>query len=155
TTVCASMRCACSPFPATYIACRQGHGCLTGLDCSVACQRDLGDVLECAGSYAPCTTDADCGSGRCVRADGSPSGDCHPGISGDLCLDAGGCLDGACVAVASDGTRKCQNRGPGAACNLATDCAPSLPCILPEHSFVGTCSDGSLQAACAQGSDCQ
>src|SRR5262245_61726274 len=61
-SVCASMRCDCDPFPASYIACHPDLGCVTAMDCSVACERDLGDVLDCMGSYAPCAADSDCGS---------------------------------------------------------------------------------------------
>ena len=84
------------------------------MDCEVACERDLGDVLECVDVYAPCDSDADCGGGRCVRAEASGSGDCTSGAPGVACLDNGDCLNEICVAVSSDGRRSCQGGAPGA-----------------------------------------
>ena len=52
-SVCASVSCACDPFPASYLGCNQTLGCLTGVDCDVACARDLGAVVDCIGKYAP------------------------------------------------------------------------------------------------------
>jgi hypothetical protein len=42
-SVCGTVRCQCAPFPSSYISCHPELGCLTGMDCSVACERDLGD----------------------------------------------------------------------------------------------------------------
>jgi hypothetical protein len=73
TSACASVRCDCDPFPASYLGCHQERGCLTAVDCGVACERDLGDVVSCIGDYAPCDDDSDCAEGRCVGSDDGPS----------------------------------------------------------------------------------
>src|SRR5262245_34368268 len=140
-SVCTSMRCQCDPFPATYIACHPEQGCLTGMDCSVACERDLDDVLGCVDNFQACTSDADCGDGRCLNDGSDSGGDCSSAVNGSRCLEDADCLEGSCVAVSSDGRYTCQNGQSDAACNTTADCGSGLSCILPATSFVGTCSD--------------
>src|SRR4029077_7632906 len=113
-----------------YIACHPERGCLVGLDCDVACERDLENVVDCAGSYDPCKSDLDCGGARCMQ-EGNASGDCTTGLPGSACLDDGDCRTGSCVAVALDGERKCQDGKSGSACNDAKDCTSGLACLLP------------------------
>src|SRR5690606_40880223 len=43
-TACSNVRCECDPFPASYLGCHQELGCLSSVDCEVACDWDLGDV---------------------------------------------------------------------------------------------------------------
>ncbi|HKU42754.1 MAG TPA: hypothetical protein VJR89_31565, partial [Polyangiales bacterium] len=138
TRSCASVRCTCKPFPSSYIACHPERGCLTAVDCNVACERELSDVVQCVGHYAPCESDADCkNDGRCVKA-GSEPGDCTTGVTGAACLDDADCRDGSCVATASDGTRTCQSGLRGEKCNQADECDAGLACVLPKASFVGS-----------------
>ncbi|HWO08307.1 MAG TPA: hypothetical protein VNN80_02475, partial [Polyangiaceae bacterium] len=130
---CASVRCECEPFGSSYVACHPERGCVTGLDCAVACERDLSDVVDCLGAYAPCQGDADCNGGRCVAAaDGA--GDCRSGLPGAACLDVGDCIEGRCVAVDLAGDRNCESGERGARCNSGTDCANGLACVLPASS---------------------
>src|SRR5688572_11276791 len=107
TSVCSSISCDCDPFPASYIACHPDRGCLTGIDCDVACEMDLGDVVGCAGSHVPCEEDRACSGGRCARLPSGTSGECTSGGSGATCADDGDCMDGSCVAADSDGRRTC------------------------------------------------
>ncbi|HEY3498865.1 MAG TPA: hypothetical protein VGK73_29440, partial [Polyangiaceae bacterium] len=74
TSACTSVRCDCDPFPASYLGCHPTRGCLLSVDCSVACELDLEDVIDCIGDYAPCEADADCNGGRCLRQ--GDQGDC-------------------------------------------------------------------------------
>jgi len=141
TQACANVRCPCEPWSTSYVACHPDRGCLTSLNCDVACERDLGDVVGCLGDYAPCEKDSDCANdGRCVKTDGMP-GDCTSGVPGAGCLDDGDCRDGSCVATSSNGTRTCQSGISGATCNVQDECDSGLSCVLPKSSFVGTCSD--------------
>src|SRR5687768_1154458 len=58
TRACTAARCRCDPFPASYVACHPELGCLTGVDCNVACERELENVVECVGDFRPCDEDA-------------------------------------------------------------------------------------------------
>src|SRR4051812_19443859 len=60
TAACQPVRCDCDPFPTSYTGCHPERGCLTEVDCAVACKAELGDVVSCIGKYAPCDTDQDC-----------------------------------------------------------------------------------------------
>ena len=114
------------PFPASYIACHPERGCLTALDCDVACEKDLEFVVDCAGDFAPCEADGDCGAGRCLLGDGATTGDCTDGTTGAPCLDDDDCVAETCVAVALDGEHTCQSGENGSSCNEASDCASGL-----------------------------
>ena len=154
TSACTAVRCSCDRFPASYLGCHPERGCLTALDCDVACDRDLEDVVGCIGDYAPCDSDADCDDGqRCLQESGAP-GDCVSGMTGESCLDDDDCVQGSCVATASNGDRMCQDGKANAKCNDTRDCASGLACILPAASFVGTCSDGATGSSCMAASDC-
>ena len=82
TKACSPVTCKCDPFNSSYTGCHPERGCLTAVDCALACELDLGDVVSCIAEYAPCAGDQDCKTGRCVGGDATRPGDCKPGTSG-------------------------------------------------------------------------
>src|SRR5690606_15715819 len=137
------------------VGCHAELGCLSGVDCDVACEWDLGDVVSCIGEYDPCTSDADCDGGRCVEDVGASSGACDHGLSGASCVDDGDCVTGHCVAVALDGRRACSTGDSNEYCNDTDHCGASLTCVLPPASFVGRCGAGELGDPCTRAADCE
>src|SRR6185503_21218152 len=55
TSSCDSVSCDCNPFPQSFISCNFDLGCLTAVDCRVSCDADVGDIIDCASDYRPCT----------------------------------------------------------------------------------------------------
>jgi hypothetical protein len=151
---CAPVLCPCEDRVSTYAACHEGRGCLTAVNCDVACERDAANVERCGSTYAPCKLDVDCNSGRCLRS-GTADGDCSTGENGAPCLEAADCLSATCAAVNLEGDRRCTSGSGGDYCNAPDDCGSGLACPLPSASFVGICSDGSLFSKCNERDDCE
>ena len=46
TKACSPVTCKCDPFNSSYTGCHPERGCLTAVDCALACELALGDVVS-------------------------------------------------------------------------------------------------------------
>jgi hypothetical protein len=155
---CPAIDCNC---PAVLVACSPVAGCVKSVDCAAVCGAgDDDDALVCI--IGACTADAGCRAGsRCVIAKGMDQGYCTGGSDGGSCIETKDCPSGErCVAVASDGTRQCieqatEQEASFSPCNTSADCASGRHCALPDASFLGYCSSGTVYDHCFRDADCQ
>ncbi len=123
----------------TPIRCIPGMNdrCMSGLDCDAACAVDAESVFVCSIDIEPCTTDAECGAGRCVVQPGADNGECESGERGARCRNDADCLVGNCVA-GDNASRACSPGEAGDLCNRASDCQ-SEHCSLDAGALTGEC----------------
>lgn len=128
---CPPVEVACD-FPLSLVACHPKFGCLTGVEREAACEMGLEEVLDCAGDYTPCETDADCvypplGGGPprwpyCVRAEGASKGTCASGQDGQICAEGADCLGLVCSRPEGEAFGQCRTVAEYSACAVDSDC---------------------------------
>src|SRR5262249_33551753 len=147
------------PLAAVQVSgCGPGRGCVTSVNCKIACRTAEYDRSQCI-TKKTCATDGDCVPGRCAtRKDAACTGDfcannpvisfCTLGRPGDHCIDADDCQYGHCkgfdngfvpdLTCGGDGSLGTARRG-------ADECASGI-CVRQGNASV--CSDGNAGDAC-------
>ncbi len=118
---CAPVVCDCDVGDPNWVACHSRLGCLTALDCEVACDYGLTTTSECVGDFEGCAEDADCLDGRCVVSPELADGFCSEGRDQDRCYEAADCESGTCWRP-DDGDPYCLTPQDGSPCRSDEDC---------------------------------
>ena len=128
------------------------RGCLVAGDCEAICRPDNLERTETC-LLNGCAVDGDCSSGRCFVPPGRQEGLC--GTVDSDCLDDHDCsAPKVCVAVDSQGTRRCIAPDRETPCNSDQHC-PGAHCALPHDRFVGVCSRSKLHDRCFSAEGCE
>lgn len=123
---CPPVVCECEVGAPNHVVCHSRLGCLTALDCEVACDYGLTATLECLGDdFEGCIEDEDCLDGRCVRAAGFADGFCSAGRDQDPCHEAADCQSGTCWQP-EEGDAYCLTPQDGSPCRTDDDCGGAL-----------------------------
>ncbi len=140
---CAAVSCDCPmDFPLSLVVCHETLGCLTALDCDVACEQKLSRIVKCAQGEGECLEDDEC-AGFCVGESSTEVGTCSPGALGDACVLGDDCAGNSCNDEVCTGDAEIRS-----ACSQGFECA-SL------HCFDGECVSGEVGQECTEDEHCQ
>lgn len=153
-SACSAVQCACQPQARSFTLCNSVRGCLSALDCEMACAATSSSIVTSCGATTSCVTDADCGDYHCVMSSaGASSGSCTRGEGGDACDQPTDCQSGMCTSLSGTLGTCTGNAATGTSCNLDRDCRSGI-CYQPSGFGAGQCSDGALADPCSSDSDC-
>lgn len=146
-----NVQCPCSSFSMSFGVCNSVQGCLSSLDCDVACNF-VGSVYSCA-QQSTCESDSDCGEFYCVTS--GSRGTCSRGKGGDTCVDDQDCGSSDCQNDPNLGSLRCKGAAStGTNCSSDFECASGI-CALQPSTGTQRCSDGENGDPCSDSNDCQ